>query len=380
MLPAADAGLHIWDTPTPPPLAAVAFMRKHTLHVTPASYMHVVDLSAAVTGLSFLCTRTIDAIHAHTAAAPSAAPTAARMLPPGARPTWQYMPLAPGDRIEAVGVRKDAYSASMTQDEMTIMVRAPSRADCLGPVRTTGTGWAGLLTAPQFRKRLSGDSLVGFSFYDAPTESILTRPAEQPRALVYSSRIRSAAITDVGIYHVPASPDAAAAGLATAVRGRTRRRRFTHSAWPDEQITDDAFQSNVPLAGATHVRVYTSRTTGLTRGLVLTYGNGAQRALGMCCVGTAIDSVRDYDRPVRLCFTCKDEDGETRLRVVTEADGDGHDHGDDGEDDVGQRTCCLMAGRLEYAVASDKFSLVHFAAEEEPDGEMDSDAEDQDIW
>lgn len=248
----------------------------------------------------------------------------------------------------------------------------------------------------QFRKRLSGDTLLGYSFYNSPSETILTAPSEQPRALVYSAvNTINGVITDVGVYNVAAAPDVTAAAWATSVRNGTRRHCFNHSAYPDEQLTEDAFQSNVPLAGVTYMQVYTTKDTSLLRSIILTYDNGSQRALGMCCVATDIDAVREYARPVRLCFKSNRETGVTRLRIITEGDlgtpaADGHDDCAGGEDPgEGEeaddpyavvRACCLMTGRLEFAIDSDRLCLEHFAEEEEPDEEKDPDDEDVDVW
>ncbi|KAI2736132.1 hypothetical protein DTO012A8_10015 [Penicillium roqueforti] len=243
-LPAGLPGLQIWDTPAPPPIEGVAYMRKHLKRVSPTSYLHVVDLEA-ITGLTLLSDGNVLGLHAHTVAEPSATVTAAR-------------------------VRKEGYSPQLTQDELTLM----------------------------FRKRLSGDTLLGYSFYNSPSETILTAPSEQPRALVYSAvNTINGVITDVGVYNVAAAPDVTAAAWATSVRNGTRRHCFNHSAYPDEQLTEDAFQSNVPLAGVTYMQVYTTKDTSLLRSIILTYDNGSQRALGMCCVATDIDAVREYARP-----------------------------------------------------------------------------------
>lgn len=150
---------------------------------------------------------------------------------------------------------------------------------------------------------------------------------------------------------------------------------------PDEQLTEDAFQSNVPLAGVTHMRVYTAAESGLLRGIVLTYENGGQRALGMCCVGVDTDIVKDYTLPTRLCFKSDRETGKTHLSV------DGHTESDcncmaapDDDPYTTIRMSCLMVGRLEFAVDSDRLVLRHMDEEEEPDGEAGSGDEDEDVW
>lgn len=149
-LPAGLLGLQIWDTPSPPPMEDVVYMRKHPKRVSPSSYLHVVDLQD-ITGLTVLSSGSVLGIHGHTVGESSAAETAARMALPTEGALWQYMPLAPGDCIEAIGVRKEGYSPRLTSNESTIMVR----------------------------KTLSGDTLLGYSFYDAPSESILTLPSQK---------------------------------------------------------------------------------------------------------------------------------------------------------------------------------------------------------
>ncbi|KAL1894887.1 hypothetical protein Sste5346_005574 [Sporothrix stenoceras] len=372
-LPSGLVGLQIWDTPVPPPIKDVAYMRKHPKRVGPSSYLHVVDLDPegnTVTGLTLLSNGgSLLGVHAHTAAKPSAAATAARLTVSTEDPLWQYMPLAPGDRIEAIGVRKDAYTPYLSSDAQGAM-------------------------SLMFRKTLTGDTLLGYSLYDAPCETIMTAPLEKPRALVYSA-VNSAngVVTDVGVYNVAASSHAA-----PAVRNGTRRHRFNHSAYPGDQLTEDAFQSNVPLAGVTHAQVFTyvsedKDNDGLLRGIVLTYENGGQRALGMCCVAVEDNtkSIDEYARPVRLCFKSNVETGVTRLRVITEADlgtpaADGHgddcEGGDNGVDEgyAVLRACCLMTGRLEFDVDRDRLVLEHFDNEEKPDNEYDEENEDDDVW
>ena len=83
-LPAGLPGLQIWDTPAPPPIEDVAYMRKQPKRVSPTSYLHVVDLEA-ITGLTLLSDGNVLGLHAHTVAEPSATVTAARMALPTSR-------------------------------------------------------------------------------------------------------------------------------------------------------------------------------------------------------------------------------------------------------------------------------------------------------
>lgn len=55
-----------------------------------------------------------------------------------------------------------------------------------------------------------------------------------------------------------------------------------------------------PAKNVTHADVYYDRSSGYSKGLLLAYANGAQRAVGQCRVG--IDPFKAYEEPSWFCF------------------------------------------------------------------------------
>lgn len=178
---------------------------------------------------------------------------------------------------------------------------------------------------------------------------MLTRPHQQARALVFGIQDEGP-IVDVGAYNEAASPAVAEAGHASAVRNGTQHRRFPHSAWPDEQlIEEDAYQyqSTVPLDGLVRAEVQAHVSTGEAYGMLLTYENGGQRAVGVVSLDGDSYTSTVYERPVRICFTFNAEMIGTWVHFLCAADPDvtNHVHTDDGKWESH-----ALRGRIEWAV------------------------------
>ncbi|MBE3046651.1 hypothetical protein IMZ48_29800 [Candidatus Bathyarchaeota archaeon] len=104
--------------------------------------------------------------------------------------------------------------------------------------------------------------------------------------------------------------------------------------------------SSAPLRGVVLAEVLQRGRGPYCRGLMLTYGDGCQRALGDCRVG--VDPSRRYEKPGRLCICRSSEEDPSYNRKwwsakVVFQGSRAHRH-DDGESWV----CVDMAGTLNF--------------------------------
>lgn len=104
--------------------------------------------------------------------------------------------------------------------------------------------------------------------------------------------------------------------------------------------------SSAPLADVTAAEVFRRGPGPYSRGILLTYGNGGQRALGECRLG--VDSSRRYEWPRLLCTTMESKRSEVppnrRLwtAMVQFKDAQAHEHDGDGW------KCYDMSGTLNF--------------------------------
>ncbi|KAK1244955.1 hypothetical protein MKX08_004584 [Trichoderma sp. CBMAI-0020] len=293
-VPKETGHLHLWDTPSPPPLTSLRNMPK----IKGTVQFATVDLKNAYGITFFVANASTLAVHGHTRRRPRPDATFNRLSRPRQRHTaWVYVPFPPKDRLTHFGIR--------------------------APHRFTKSSWAVADYSYLFRFELAGDVMVGPHFL-GPTQDV-TWPVKEELLLVFN-----------------VAEPAAISAMSAYPNQNGEIQPFARLGKPPFQ---EACFSSAPLEDVALVHVYSDAETGLCRGLLAEYHNGSQRALGECRIG--LDPVCTYRSPACLCFrrTTRHRPGtsiELRGTRVCTADQSKHEHDEEGW------LCFPMRGSLRF--------------------------------
>ncbi|KAG5745989.1 hypothetical protein H9Q72_011038 [Fusarium xylarioides] len=259
----------MWDTPSPPLGGRLSIFAPCYDERLSNMRLRTLDLRST-RGLTFFYVgSSLRAIHSHTPRFPTALTTYAR-LPEHDRKhvAWAYVPIAPNDRLIGLGIRTSGMDDVFPSPCILI------------------------------RTKLAGDIVIG------PRP----RPVHPDLALVLVKDHTCDIIPEFFVYDIPAADDeemllAVAARLTEPNADSTRRFPPTTSSTITHSCSCTLLQTQVPLQGTTRIDLFTCKTTGLCRGMLFGYEDGAQRAVGQCRMG--IDNVTTYINPTRICYSDK---------------------------------------------------------------------------
>ncbi|TLD28855.1 hypothetical protein PspLS_03481 [Pyricularia sp. CBS 133598] len=207
-----------------------------------------------------------------------------------------------------------------------------------------------------FRMKLAGNVTIGLAFTDpsdVPCDFSLSDA--QPELLLYgtiggpfSGTKRGA---EIGCYGSYSGIQDQGQRQSEQVFGSHFRQsgvqstRFPHHIPTTEPIPGSIYLSYAPLENATEVSIFNDRDNGRCRGLLLSYENKAQRALGDCWLG--IDDEESYAEPSHICFRNTfniprpfDDIHFNALRVVASYPDHTHDEND--------WVCWTLSGTIEF--------------------------------
>ncbi len=114
-------------------------------------------------------------------------------------------------------------------------------------------------------------------------------------------------------------------------------------------VSDSGCFSWASLDKVHSVRIFEDQDTQFCAGILLTYEDGSQRALGQCRVGW--DSYVECIRPYDLCFLAITLDRRTCVEVEATATDEAHDHEESGWE------CCTMDGILQCGFSKKHIKL-----------------------
>ncbi|KAF5688883.1 hypothetical protein FDENT_4599 [Fusarium denticulatum] len=207
------------------------------------------------------------AIHSHTSRFPTALTTYAR-LPKLDRKhvVWAHVPIAPNDRIIGLGIRTSGMEDGFTSPSVLI------------------------------RTELAGDIVIGPQ----------PKPVSRDLALVLIKDYTCGIIPEFLAYGLPPTDGEHmlfAVGARSTEPNEESTRRFprTTSSTITHSCSCPLLRAQIPLQGTTRIDVFTCKATGLCRGMIFGYEDGAQRAVGQCRMG--IDNVTTHINPTRICYS-----------------------------------------------------------------------------
>lgn len=189
--------------------------------------------------------------------------------------------------------------------------------------------------------RLAGDIIIGPHHIGDTRNFVLSRTS--PKLVVYDT---------AELEHIH-SFAAYSGAYSEASRGNCSP--FIHP-WTDDSPFPDANYSAAPLENVTYIHIFHNGESGLCRGMLLGYQNGARRVVGECRVG--VDPVEICASPAAICFIrttyfrpgTRVERRALRVKVATLATSD-HSHGQDGW------VCHRMRGNLEFWFTAEQSSM-----------------------
>ncbi|KAI1381181.1 hypothetical protein F4677DRAFT_119051 [Hypoxylon crocopeplum] len=298
LFPELGNGLSIWDTPTPP--------RLEDCPIAPPRIAGSMCFSTIclkrTTGLTFFVyDDKIHAIHAHTPTLPCAEPTY-NSLWDKQDVSWIYIPFSANDKIVAFGIQLEKQDGEyFTTDRPCFL----------------------------FRTELAGDILVGryksnqdFLYTKAPPSTLLYHKAELGTISIISpySNKDDTSSQSIPYQHPPAGP------------------------LPRNMCVSWATLDNV-----SYVQAFYQDDGYSCRGLLFTYDNGSQRAVGQCRL--QVDNCRSYTNPLVLLYSPRASFSSTlpekalavKIKFSSEFE---HSHGRDGWD------CLPMTGTLFFSFSN----------------------------
>ncbi|KAM6520197.1 hypothetical protein FALCPG4_013750 [Fusarium falciforme] len=246
--------LHIWDKPCPQrPVDCVLYSSSQLSKQSWFRQLRTID-PRGCTGVTFFLGSETWAIHAHSSLEPTAESTFHKLSQERQHNVvWVHVPLPAKDCVEAFGIQNE-WSNTGT----------PRQGACY-LIRTT----------------LCGDITIGS--YQRGETTVLSRTTAYGIALVYDvpefSPISFLGVTSNSKDQVEFTPNSPVSSLPPFRR---------------------PFFSSAPLSGVVRAEIFRDPDTGFCRGILLTYGNGGQRALGQCRVG--IDCSKTCTLPTWICI------------------------------------------------------------------------------
>ncbi|OTB05494.1 hypothetical protein M426DRAFT_319758 [Hypoxylon sp. CI-4A] len=279
-LPRKCPGFHSWKTPTPVPDERCVYFSVPT---PPTSCLHwapsrTIDLHET-TGITFIFVdREIWYIHNHSVTTPMSTDVIQR-FPHLENAVWIYVPIPPDDSVIAIGPIPD----------QTLVI-----PECY-----------------LFRMRLAGDVLVGHIDIEQETPDIHLTTAPPTKFIYNATGWQRISVTGV------------------VLEDSGQNREFSPLRYPWRRgLLNRGFCSMAPFIDVARIQVF--HTEEITcRGILLSYKDGSQRALGECRIG--VDSVTDCANPKRLCVRTMCLDGVDELHhpwdfEVRSNNGPEHDH------------------------------------------------------
>ncbi|KAH8129422.1 hypothetical protein LI328DRAFT_163056 [Trichoderma asperelloides] len=165
----------------------------------------------------------------------------------GCRLIWIYIPLAPNDKIKAIGVRR---SAPLREPHSITLQMA------------------------------SGQYMIGIPPSKAPVyETLYTAAEEQHATLIHSSPCNSGA---------------------SVIKADTNYEMIACGIQSDVPPLPAACSSSASLENVLSISIFTDKLTKLCKGIMIEYNNGLKRALGQCRLG--MDSVHRYQNPSSISY------------------------------------------------------------------------------
>ncbi|PNP80040.1 hypothetical protein FNYG_06750 [Fusarium nygamai] len=257
----------MWDTPSPPPVGRMQFFTASGKSRFCNVRLRTLDLRSTRGLTFFYIGSSLRAIHSHTSRFPTALTTYAR-LPEFDRKhvVWAHVPIAPNDRIIGLGIRTSGMEDGFTSPSVLI------------------------------RTELAGDIVIGPQ----------PRPVSRDLALVLIKDYTCGILPESLAYGLPPTDGehmlfAVAARSSEPNAESTRRFPRTTSSTITHSCSCALLRTQVPLQGTTRIDVFTCKATGLCRGMLFGYEDGAQRAVGQCRMG--IDNATTYINPTRICYS-----------------------------------------------------------------------------
>ncbi|RSL54589.1 hypothetical protein CEP54_009813 [Fusarium duplospermum] len=246
--------LHIWDKPCPQrPPDCVLYSSSALSKQSWFRQLKTID-PRDCTGVTFFLGSETWAIHAHSSLEPTAESTFHKLSQERQHNVvWVYVPLPATDRVEAFGIQNEWSNTG-----------APRQGACY-----------------LLRTALCGDVTIGS--YQRGETTVLSRATAYGLALVHDvpefSPISFLGVTSNSKDQVEFTPKTPVSSLPPFRR---------------------PFFSSARLSGVTRVEIFRDPHTGFCRGILLTYGNGSQRALGQCRIG--IDGSTVCTLPTWICI------------------------------------------------------------------------------
>ncbi|KPM41177.1 hypothetical protein AK830_g5399 [Neonectria ditissima] len=223
---------------------------------------------------------------------------------------WLYLPLPPGDRIEAVGAQK-----------------------ILG--HPEGFSYV-------FRTRLAGDVAFGRPCAEPELGSVVLGVSPNPTLISYAEKWGCNLL---------------------AARDFSVRRRPNIWFRPHKAITEVSSRSihvlfsAAPLQDVTRMQIFEDKDGGFCRGILFDYADGAQRTVGQCKFG--VDTINLVTNPSHFCIRSFDSlsqgyyrRGAERTKVVASSSSS-HSHGARSID----WKCFTFSGVMEFLFTNDESSI-----------------------
>ncbi|KAF5551720.1 hypothetical protein FNAPI_7326 [Fusarium napiforme] len=257
----------MWDTPGPPPVGRMQFFTASGKSLPCNVRLRTLDLRGTRGLTFFYIGSSLRAIHSHTSRFPTALTTYARLSELDRRDVvWAHVPIAPNDRIIGLGIRASSMEDDLTSPSVLI------RTELAGDV----------VIGPQPRPVSPDLPLVLIKDY---TCGVI------PESLVYGLPPTDGEHMLVGVAARSLEPNAESARRFPGATSSTIMHRCSCAL----------LRTQIPLQGTTRIDVFTCKATGLCRGMLFGYEDGAQRAVGQCRLG--IDNVTTYTNPTRICYS-----------------------------------------------------------------------------
>ncbi|EXL82441.1 hypothetical protein FOPG_04658 [Fusarium oxysporum f. sp. conglutinans race 2 54008] len=240
----------MWDTPNPPRSGRLSFIAPCDNERLCDMRLRTLDLRST-RGLTFFYVgSSLRAIHSHTSRFPTALTTYARLLEHARKhAVWAHVPISPNDRLIGSGIRTSGMDNVFTSPSVLV------------------------------RTKLAGDIVIGPQFRPFTLTS--------PSSLI---RITPVILYQFLIYDIPATEDEQMLLVVAARSSKPNAhsiRRFppTTSSTITHSCRCTLLQTQLPLQGTIRIDIFTCKTTGLCRGMLFEYDDGAQRAVGQCRIG-----------------------------------------------------------------------------------------------
>ncbi|KAF5026744.1 hypothetical protein F66182_1163 [Fusarium sp. NRRL 66182] len=243
----------IWDRPCPPNVAN-CLLSSEEFFSSYASFRQMRTINPReCTGITFFIGYETFAIHGHSPAYPTAEQTFLQ-IPPTQQETalWVYVPLSSRDHVEAFGIQEMLHGVVRPYIALRYL----------------------------FRTALCGDVSLG-PYYRKSLPRIRSRVTTDGLALAYNA-------FDSTVYHV---------GVES---GNHDEVQLTASTPISQGPSEISCFSSAPLADVVSVEIFEHPVTGLFRGLIFSYANGSERALGECRIG--VDPSCICKEPVQICI------------------------------------------------------------------------------